>query len=73
MHTPHHIRCAAALLALLCTLPAVTSCGSSDHASTVETAPNVDTAATEAIETEEFLPQDADVWETAYQKYQTLK
>ena len=27
----------------------------------------------EAIETEEFLPQDADVWETAYQKYQTLK
>ena len=59
MHTTHPIRCAAALLALLCALPAVTSCGSSDHGTTVETAPNVDTAATEAIETEELTGRAA--------------
>ena len=27
----------------------------------------------EAIETEDFLPQDSEVWEAAYQKYQNLK
>ena len=70
MHTSQQIRCAAALLALLCTLPAVTSCGASDNGTTAETAAKTDTAATEAIETEELtgraavkdnLPADLDL------------
>jgi hypothetical protein len=59
MHNSYPIRCAAALLALLCALPAATSCGSADNGTTVETAPNVDTAATEAVETEELTGRAA--------------
>ena len=59
MHNSYPIRCAAALLALLCALPAASSCGSADNGTTVETAPNVDTAATEAVETEELTGRAA--------------
>ncbi len=53
------IRTAAALLALLCTLPAAVSCGSSDNGTTVDTVQKTETTTAASVETEELTGRAA--------------